>query len=128
MKEKWCYSWDGEDYSSGLFNTEKEAIDEARKKDSLGEVWIAKASKLELKWNFAEDEILMFMEENLEDECGEYGECALDHVTEEQAKDLANMIDEAIQAWVKKHKIEPQCYSVYDSYLYRFYEEAEVDL
>lgn len=123
MSEKWCYSWDGEDYSNGLFDTEKEAIDEARKLYSLGEVWIAKASRPELRWNFAEDEILVSMEECLHDECGEYADCALDHVTEEQQKDLSNMIDEAIQAWVKKHNIEPQCYSIYDKYLYRFYEE-----
>lgn len=123
MSDKWCYSWDGEDYSNGLYESEKEAIDKAREENSLGEVWIAKGYKPELRWSFAEDEILVSMEESLTDDCGEYAECALDHVTEEQQKDLSNMIDEAIQSWVKKHNIEPQCWAICDKYLYRFYEE-----
>ena len=30
MSGNYCYSWNGEDYSNGLFDTEEEAIENAR--------------------------------------------------------------------------------------------------
>ena len=113
--KKYCYSFDGNNYDSGLFETKKEAIESAKKDRPEEEnVWIGTAVKPTLRWNSCEEEIIESIQEDLYDQCGEYAEGQLDDITNKQELDLAKMIDEAVAKWIKKYDIKPSCYTVAD--------------
>ena len=117
MSGNYCYSWNGEDYSNGLFDTEEEAIEDARSSDpDAEEVWIGTATEPTLTWNSNEEEIIESIHENLADECGDYAESF--EISTEDELDLATMIDETVKKWIDKHKIKPSCYTVIDGGLY----------
>ena len=116
---KYCYSFDGENYDSGLFKTEKEAIEYVKKdRPETENVWVGTAVKPTLRWNSCEEEIIESMQEDLLDQCGEYVEGELDDITNEQELDLAKMIDEAVAKWIEKYDIKPSCYTVTDRELH----------
>lgn len=113
--EKYCYSWDDEDYSNGLFDSVEEALKEARNNntDECTSVWIGTATKPKLRWHTNEEQIIDSMNEILYEDCGEWAENALD-ISTDQEIDLANMIHATVEDWVEKHNIKPNCYVVYD--------------
>lgn len=120
--KQWCYSWDGENYSNGLFDSKEEALKDA--KDSMTdaeEVYIGIAVSPKLRWVSNEEQIIESMNENLYDDCGEYAEEGLE-VTTEQEVDLGRMIDKAVEEWIDKHHIRPTCYSVIEDCLHVFEE------
>lgn len=115
---QYCYSWDGENYSFGLFDTVEDALKDAKASSDKKEVYIGQAVFPELAWFSCEEEIILSMEENLRNECGEYAEDALD-ITNEMESDLSSMIDKTVQEWIDKYRIKPTCYTVIDSRLYQ---------
>lgn len=115
---QYCYSWDGENYSLGLFDTVEDALKDAKESSDKKEVYIGQAVFPELAWFSCEEEIILSMEENLRNECGEYAEDALD-ITNEMESDLSSMIDKTVQEWIDKYRIKPTCYTVIDSRLYQ---------
>lgn len=113
---QYCYSWDGEEYYSSLYKTEKEALQDARAEKQAyrydeKEVYIAQAVIPNLCWNSNEEYILVSMIEDLIERCGENGEDGLE-VTEEQEAALGKMIDQAVWEWIIRYKIKPTCYAV----------------
>lgn len=110
----WC-SWNGECYDEGPYDSLEEALEGAKEANvfKYKKVWIGTAEKATLRWNSNEEEIIESMIENLCEDCGEYGEDALD-VTVEQELDLAKMIDEVVSQWIRKHDIKVSCFTVRD--------------
>ncbi len=125
VPKQYCYSWDGENYSHGLFDSEEEAIAEAKESDlDAQEVYVGIAVTPELRWNSNEEDIIYSMHENLWEDCGEYADDALD-ITNEQNHDLARMLDETVKKWIEKHRIVPSCYYVIESGLHVFEKSEE---
>ena len=125
--EKYCYSFIGENYDSGLFETRKEAIESAKKDRPEEEnVWVGIVVKPTLRWNSCEEEIIESMQEDLYDQCGEYAEGQLDDITNEQELALAKMIDEAVEKWINKYNIKTSCYTVENCKLHNL-DESEVE-
>lgn len=115
---QYCYSWNGEDYSFGLFDTVEDALKDAKASGDKKEVYIGQAVIPELAWSTCEEEIILSMEENLRSECGEYAEDAL-YITNEMEFDLSDMIDKTVQEWIDKYRIKPNCFTVIGSKLYQ---------
>ncbi|KIN79756.1 hypothetical protein SD74_19155 [Clostridium botulinum] len=58
------------------------------------------------------DSILEDAYDQIYDEVGESAEGFLDDVTSEQEKELEDKLNEVFYNWIKKHKLEPTCYTV----------------
>lgn len=117
--EQYCYSWNGEDYGYGLFDSIEDAIKDAKQSwPERNAVYIGIAVEPGLRWFSNEEDIICSMEENLRDECGEYAENALD-ITDEMETVLGKMIDETIEKWINKYHIKPNCFTVINSQLYQ---------
>lgn len=113
---QYCFSWDGEEYYSELYQTKEEALQDARAEKQTyrfdeKEVYIAQAAIPNLCWNSNTEYILVSMIEDLIERCGEDGEDGLE-VTEEQEAALGKMIDKAVSEWITRYKIKPTCYEV----------------
>lgn len=112
--DEYCYSWDGENYSNGVFKTEEEAIATAKVDDpNAEEVWVGIAVKPKLRWFSNEEQIIDSMIDNLREDCGEYAEDGLD-ITSEQEVELGKMLDKAVEEWIDKYHIKPSCFTVID--------------
>lgn len=109
MDEQYCYSFDGE-YYHGCYDTEEEAIEEAKKESDAEEVWVGTCEEPDLNWNTNEEYIIDSMAEQLGDEVGEAAENF--EVTDEEQSVLAKMIDETVKTWIEQEGIKPQCYAV----------------
>lgn len=116
---KYCYSWDGENYNSALFDYVEDALKDA-KQSSPGkeEVHIGAVVRPILRWISNEEEIINSMEGYLMEKCGEYGKDALD-ITDEMMIALGEMIDQIVEEWIDKYHIKPNCYTILDSRIYR---------
>ena len=113
--KKYCFSWDG-DYYYGEFDSEQEAINEARhERPDEKYLYIGTCTKPVLKWNSYEEEIIESIAENLRDEVGEAAENFEVDIQDEL--ELARMIDDTVKAWIEKRKIKPGCYKVLDGHL-----------
>ncbi len=120
----YCFSWDGKDYSFGLYASEAEAL-KAAEADRFGdEVYIGIATIPKLRWISNEEHILESMQEQLFEDCGEYANGGL-VITTDQEVDLGRMIDDAVQAWIDKYNIKPKCYSVREIATYDLAEVEE---
>lgn len=114
MEGKYCYSWDGEHYH-GEFDTEQEAIEDAKKDKPFAEsVYIGTCTEPELKWHSNEEIIIESMQECLLDDVGEYAECF--DVSSEDEILLGKMIDEVVATWIEERNIKPNCYAVLDGH------------
>lgn len=114
---KYCYSWDGTNYSNGPFNSEEEAIADAKETNtSAEEVWIGTITEPKLRWFSNEEGIIDSMYENLREDCGDFADDF--EIPLEQERELASMIDETVQKWIEKNHIKPDCYQVLDGALY----------
>lgn len=115
-KTRYCWSVDGE-YYTGDFNTEKEAIKDAKEyvEDTCEEVYIGTCEEPVLSWNSNEEEIIESMYDNLCEECGESSESF--EITREQELELANRIDKCVAQWIKDMKIKPNCWTVVNEHL-----------
>jgi hypothetical protein len=58
------------------------------------------------------DNILEQVSNQIYDEVGEVAEDYLDDVTKEQYKELEESLNEVFFKWIKKHNLEPTCYTV----------------
>ena len=114
MNEKYCYSWNEENYY-GSFDTELEAIGDAKGDRPDAEwVFIGTCQEPELKWSSNEEEIIESILENLEDEVGEASENFEISIPDEII--LAKMIDETVAMWIEENNIKPSCYKVIDGH------------
>jgi len=114
MSEKYCYSWNEENYY-GSFDTELEAVGDA-KGDRPDEeyVFIGTCEEPKLKWSSNEEEIIESMGDNLADEVGEASENF--EISRSDELILAKMIDEVVETWIIENDIKPSCYKVIDGH------------
>lgn len=119
-KKRYCWSDDGE-YYMGSFDTEQEAIEDAKKCiDNLYErhiehIYIGTFEIPTLEWCSNEERIIESMYELLNDECGESSENF--EITREQEKELAKRIDQCVAQWIKDMNIKPNCYTIKNIHL-----------
>lgn len=60
------------------------------------------------------DRILECAYEDVYDKVGECAEGFLDNVTKEQQNELEEQLNDIFYNWIKKHKLEPNCFVVED--------------
>lgn len=115
-KTRYCWSSDGE-YYNGSFNTEQEAIEDAKEcvEDICEEIYVGTCKEPVLSWNSIEEKIIESMYDNLYEECGESSENF--QITREQELELANRIDKCVEQWIKDMKIKPNCWAVINEHL-----------
>lgn len=111
---QYCYSWDGENYSNGLFATKEEAVLDAKAVKQMAgydekEVYVAQAIMPDLSWNSNVEYIFESMLEDLHEQCREYADGALG-ITEEMEQDLEKRLSSQVRQWIAKYKIKPTCY------------------
>ncbi|MBM7328754.1 hypothetical protein JS562_37685 [Agrobacterium sp. S2] len=109
---KWYSGDNNESYSFGPFDTREEAIAEARGQngDDVG-VHVAEAYKEPLKLSsYLSRHMIEIILEHAEDCVADLGDEYGDHVTfdlsDEEAKDLRNMLSSATDAWQEKHGLK----------------------
>lgn len=114
-KCEYCYSWDGEMYY-GQYKSEQEALNEAKKdRKDAKQVYVGTCTDPILRWSINEEDIIESIGENL---CEDVGEAAENfEITIEQEIELAKMIDETVEAWIKQEQIKPSCYKVLDGHI-----------
>lgn len=114
-KCEFCYSWYGEMYY-GQYESEQEALNEAKKeRKDAKQVYIGTCTEPILRWSSNEEDIIESISENLGEDVGEAAENF--EITIEQERELARMIDETVEAWIKQEKIKPSCYQVLDGHI-----------
>lgn len=115
-KTRYCWSDNGE-YYIGSFDTEQEAIEDAKEcvEDICEEIYVGTCEKPVLSWDSNEEEIIESMYDSLYGECGEVSESF--EITREQELELANRIDKCVEQWIKDMKIKPNCWTVVNEHL-----------
>ena len=115
-KTRYCWSSDGE-YYNGSFDTEQEAIEDAKEtvNDVCEEIYVGTCEEPILSWNSNEEEIIESIYDNLYEECGEASKSF--EITIEQELELANRIDKCVEQWIKDMKIKPNYWTVVNEHL-----------
>lgn len=118
MKEEWIVELtesDSEIWSSDIdCDSREEAIQEGMKcakDDGLKSFRIGRVIPCGIP-NIDTDWLLEKAQEELYDEVGESSEVYLDGVSKEQIEELDEQLNEVFYQWHKKHKLEPDCYTV----------------
>lgn len=102
---RWYFSYEGEIYHDE-FDTKEEAL---RALAGYGRGLIAECQRQDYDLSLDGNTVLEALEGQNEEAIGE-GEF-LDSVTNEQVRDLGTMVSDAIDAWVRKHKIDTSAWS-----------------
>lgn len=124
MEIKKCEEWIAEitDIDSEIWNsdiegdTRKEVIKEGMKmakEEGLVTFRIGRKIPVGIP-SLDVDNILEDTYNQVYDEVGEVAESFLEDITPEQQKELEEKLNEVFYNWIKKHKLEPTCYTVAD--------------
>lgn len=111
MEEKWCYSYNGENFT-GECNTKEEAIEEAIREygDDYQMLYIGEA--VEQTIHISADRLIDELYENAREQYGDYAEGFLMHVKQEHKEMLECMVNSVIGTWMDFYKYKPASYSV----------------
>ncbi len=112
-QDRWCYSLNGTDFLSDFFDTKEQAIEYAKriyKDEPVIVIWVGKAIEPDFKWDIDGQHFIESIIENLENDVGEWAECF--SVTVEEERALTEMINEAVNKWIEKYNIKPNCYNM----------------
>lgn len=112
-QDRWCYSLNGTDFLSDFFDTKEQAIEYAKriyKDEPVIVIWVGKAIEPDFKWGIDGQHFIESIIENLENDVGEWAECF--SVTAEEERALTEMINEAVNKWIEKYNIKPNCYNM----------------
>lgn len=118
----WCYSFDGEDYSSGTFASEQVALTEAQKAaaefDTVKFLYVAKA-EAQKNHSFFPDgsDIIEHMANQADDVGGDYVNNYPD-VSDEAELELTTELHALLEKWCEKHSVSPSFYLVSDPVVY----------
>ena len=114
MKDKWCYSWNEENFR-GSFDSEEEAIKAARKEGpNAPYVYIGTCTECTLGWpGISASDVIEAISENLYEQCGEAAQ-RFDVSSEDEAA-LDNVLNEVIEKWIEDRNIKAGCYCVLDA-------------
>lgn len=118
----WCYSLDGEDYSSGTYSAAELALTEAQKAAvELGDVKFLYVAKAEPQNNhsFFPDgsDIIEHMATQADDVGGDYSNNYPD-VSDEAETELTSALHKLLENWCKKYSVSPSFYLVSDPVVY----------
>lgn len=111
---EYCYSWNGEDFNSGLFKSAEEALAEAAEENDNGHplVHVGKASRPSNSRFFPDASDLIEHMGNQAADCG--GEYAADYpdVSADAIADLDKQLESLLSAWCDKHGVGPSFYQI----------------
>lgn len=105
LNERYMYSLDGERFY-GNYKTRDEAVEEACKEaelDGCEQVTVALMKPNELSWSTCEEPVIESMYDEIDDDNFE--------ITDDEEKDLAEMIDNTIKTWAIKNNIDTNVYT-----------------
>ena len=117
VDKKIIYYWSSDDaYYNGSFDTEQEAIEDAKRtvNNFCEEIYVVTCKEATLSWDNNEDEIIESIYNKL------YKECGINEgfeITKEQELELANRIDKCVKQWIKDMKIKPNYWIVVNEHL-----------
>lgn len=111
---EYCYSWNGEDFNSGTFDSVQEALADAAVEND-GEyflVYVGEASRPSNSMFFPDAHVLI---EQMYEQAGDYaGEHASDYpdASTEAVDDLTVQLHKLLSDWCEKHGISPTFYHI----------------
>ncbi|MBD1582815.1 hypothetical protein [Pseudoalteromonas sp. S16_S37] len=117
--DAWCYSFDGENFTSGTFTSIESALQDARNKaDDSAKVYLAPCETYDNSRFFPDaDELINYMGNQADDVGGEYANDYPD-VREEAENELTEKLHDLLNKWCDKHDVAPSFYGVGTAELY----------
>ena len=123
--KKYTWNFDDNGYFHDEFDTVEEALEEAHEYDpECEDVFVGEL--VPYKPCVCAWKIIDALTEDSDDECGDVADEWLAHVTQEEEKDLSDMLTAAFMVWEKKHKHVPNVCSVVNVKHYRMPTGEEV--
>ncbi|AZS26232.1 hypothetical protein [Vibrio anguillarum] len=128
MNDKWCYSFDGSNFSNGTFETDKLALADAQREglcrnkenndEAIKHIFIAPCRLAENKTMFPDaDLIIEHMNCQAEDIGGQYASSYPD-VSDEETDSLTIQLHELLEKWCEKCQVFPTFFTVHASSKY----------
>ncbi len=111
---EYCYSWNGEDFSRGVFDSIPAALADAAgdNDEGLGTVHVGEVSRPCNSLFYPDaDDVIDHMITQADDYAGEYASDYPDVSAEEKA-DLSKQLEALLDAWCQKCGISPTFYQV----------------
>lgn len=107
----WCISRNGEVFYDDDYTSKEEAIEAVR--EELEEGYIGRCVRLEFEEiDINYDETGYYLAETLYDEVGDASENW--EMTDEQEKELSEILAKAVIDYINEHNLQPTCYKVVD--------------
>ena len=118
MSKQYCYSFDGDYYTSDLFDTKEEAIQAAREeakemKENLSIFYLGVANKYEENCAGLANSVAEILNESAWDKVGEFSEGYME-LTNEQEKILEERLKKVVLDFQKEFNHEPSFYTISD--------------
>lgn len=118
MSKQYCYSFDGDYYTSDLFDTKEEAIQAAREeakemKENLSIFYLGVANKYEENCGGLANSVAEILNESAWDKVGEFSEGYME-LTNEQEKILEERLKKVVLDFQKEFNHEPSFYTISD--------------
>ncbi len=118
---RWAISNDGE-YYDGFYNTKEEAVQAGIEEcdEDLESFWVGETYEPEVEspaGDIIAEHILERIQDDLDVEGGEFAENF--SVTDEQIDQLGNILEQAVNQWIKDNDIKPGFFLVRNSELIR---------
>ncbi|GAB6443344.1 hypothetical protein CON36_35105 [Bacillus cereus] len=111
MEHKWCYSYNGENFTGSL-NTKDEAINEAIREYGSEHKVLYVGQSVDPSTHVSVDGLMDSMYESVTEQCGDYAESFLYQVDENHQAVLEERINEVLSVWLKEFEYEPNFYKV----------------
>lgn len=112
MSESKTYSLNNEEYRFGSVH---DAIDDAVSDGQVQQgdlVTVYEGEPVPATVKIRSCWLIEQMQEQVYEECGEFGEGFLEDVTSEQEAELQTGLDSLIENWLDAHNLHPTCYTV----------------
>lgn len=111
-KINWCHSSNGEDFNSDTFETREECIKDATENYGYTSFYIGHSIGYMPCIDIGV--VLEQLNEESCEQCGEYADDYLYHVSDEDKNELSDQLNAVFQAWAKKTDNEPTFFAVYN--------------
>lgn len=111
---KWCISSGGELYNADDYDTKEDAILAGKEDYKWNSFYVAKVVNLEFEASdiSLSDEAYENLSEQLFEEVGEVSETWDNLITNDQLKELDEMIGKTVIEWVNKNNLQPECFGI----------------
>lgn len=119
MTGKWTFNntYDG-NWSNDKFETKEEAIAGGlayAKEDEWNSLFVGQVEENTVPNPIDSDDLLVRASEMLDEDGGsefDFGDCFVNHITDEQEDDLQSMLEETYYKWVEKHNIKTHSWTI----------------